>query len=163
MGMKMVTPMSKLDAILKEEQKRIERSVIRTMQYCGEAVLNEARKSGTYKDQTGNLRSSLGYVLAIDGRIVTESTFNQVKQGAEGAATGAALARSLVNRHPKGIVLIVVAGMKYASYVADRGYDVLDSAEFKAGRIVPKMLKSMGIDSDGFDINNINFDGISIK
>ena len=58
---------------------------------------------------------------------------------------GALLAERLAGEYPTGIVLIVVAGMKYAIYVADRGYDVLDSAEDLARREIPKMLEKLGL------------------
>lgn len=141
--MQMTTPLSEIDRYLNEQRQRMERALLRTMQYCGEAVLRAARSTNSYKDQTGNLRSSTGYVIAIDGRIAVQSSFQTVKQGGEGAATGAAFAEKLVSQYPKGVVLIVVAGMDYAVHVANRGYDVLDSAELEAERIVPRMLKTL--------------------
>lgn len=139
----MTTPQQEIGRYLMEARQRMERALLRTMQYCGEAVLRVARSTNSYKDQTGNLRSSTGYVIAIDGRIAAQSSFQTVKQGGEGAATGAEYARKLVSQYPKGVVLIVVAGMEYAAYVANRGYDVLDSAELEAERIVPRMLKTL--------------------
>ena len=107
-------------------------------------VLNAARSSKDYKDQTGNLRSSLGYVVAVDGRVADISSFEVVKKGQEGAKTGADYARKLARKYPKGIVLIVCAGMNYAAYVNSKR-DVADSAELLADRLVPKMLKQLGL------------------
>jgi len=84
-------------------------------------------------------------VVSVDGEIVGESRFEPVAGGTEGASRGRAYAESLVSQYPKGICLIVVAGMNYARYVAARGYDVIDSAELHARQLVPQMLKQLGL------------------
>ena len=43
----------------------------------------------------------------------------------------------------KGYALIVVAGMHYAQYVESLNYDVLDSAERLAERILPSLLQQL--------------------
>ena len=42
---------------------------------------NVARIQGNYSDQTGNLRSSVGFIVADDGEIVQISGFDKVKDG----------------------------------------------------------------------------------
>lgn len=137
--------MSEIDRYTEQRLRGLEQAVIRTLAYCGELCLNVARSTNSYKDQTGNLRSSIGYVVAVDGRIVSQSSFETVKEGGQGSKQGAAFAKQLVRRFPKGICLIVVAGMEYAAHVKNRGYDVLDSSELTADRIVPYMLKQLGL------------------
>lgn len=144
MPIRQITPMSEIDRYTEQKLKGLEQAVIRTLTYCGELCLNVARSTNSYKDQTGNLRSSIGYVVAVDGRIVNQSAFETVKKGGDGSKQGAAFAKQLVRRFPKGICLIVVAGMEYAVHVKNRGYDVLDSSELTADRIVPYMLKQLG-------------------
>lgn len=144
MPIRQITPMSEIDRYTEQKLKGLEQSVIRTLTYCGELCLNVARSTNSYKDQTGNLRSSIGYVVTVDGRIVNQSDFETVKKGGDGSKQGAAFAKQLVRRFPKGICLIVVAGMDYAVHVKNRGYDVLDSSELTADRIVPYMLKQLG-------------------
>ena len=63
MGAKQITPMSEVDAYLEEQIQRIEQQTIYNLSYVGERCLNEARSTNSYKDQTGNLRSSIGYVI----------------------------------------------------------------------------------------------------
>lgn len=145
MPIRQITPMSEIDRYTEQRLKGLEQAVIRTLTYCGELCLNVARSTNSYKDQTGNLRSSIGYVVAVDGRIVNQSDFEAVKDGGQGSKQGAAFAKQLVRRFPKGICLIVVAGMEYAAHVKNRGYDVLDSSELTADRIVPYMLKQLGL------------------
>ena len=144
MPIRQITPMSEIDRYTEQKLKGLEQAVIRTLTYCGELCLNVARSTNSYKDQTGNLRSSIGYVVTVDGRIVNQSDFETVKKGGDGSKQGAAFAKQLVRRFPIGICLIVVAGMDYAVHVKNRGYDVLDSSELTADRIVPYMLKQLG-------------------
>lgn len=144
MPIRQITPMSEIDRYTEQRLRGLEQAVIRTLTYCGEMCLNVARSTNSYKDQTGNLRSSIGYVVAVDGRIVNQSDFETVKKGGDGSKQGAAFAKQLVRRFPKGVCLIVVAGMDYAVHVKNRGYDVLDSSELTADRIVPYMLKQLG-------------------
>lgn len=144
MGAKQITPMSEVDAYLEEQIQRIEQQTIYKLSYVGERCLNEARSTNSYIDQTGNLRSSTGYVIVKDGKIVQMSDFTTVKNGREGSQGGAAFARQLVKEFPSGIVLIVVAGMNYAAHVSARGYNVLDSAELLAEQLVPSLMKQLG-------------------
>ena len=140
-----LTRYAAIDAAFDEQIKRIEFALIRTLKYVGEECVNAARnaKEKTYKDQTGNLRSSVGAIVSVDGKIEWQTSFEVVKQGGQGATEGAAFAKALVSKFPKGIALIVVAGKNYAVHVSNRGYDVLTSAELEANSLVPKMLASL--------------------
>ena len=144
MGAKQITPMSEVEAYLDEQIERIEQLIIYNLSYVGEQCLTEARNTNSYKDQTGNLRSSIGYTIVKDGRVIRQSDFAVVRKGSEGKSEGEQFARSLAAKFPEGIVLIVVAGMNYASYVSAKGYNVLDSAELLADRLVPSILKQLG-------------------
>ncbi|MDR3246078.1 MAG: hypothetical protein LBT50_06550 [Prevotellaceae bacterium] len=143
MGINMQTTMAEIDRYLQEQIARRERAIIYNLGHVGEQCVNQARSVGSYTDRTGNLRSSTGYVIAVDGKIVRMSSFEAVKTGQEGSSDGRRFAGELVSRFPKGIVLIVVAGMKYAANVSARGKDVLDSAELLAERLVPQMMKKL--------------------
>jgi hypothetical protein len=72
------------------------------------------------------------------------SNFEQVKQGGKGSADGKAFAAELTGKFPEGICLIIVAGMNYAGYVSAR-YNVLDSAELQAEKLIPQLLEKLGI------------------
>ena len=136
--------MSEVEAYLDEQIERIEQLIIYNLSYVGEQCLTEARSTNSYKDQTGNLRSSIGYIIVKDGRVIRQSDFAVVRTGSQGKSEGEQFARSLASKFPDGIVLIVVAGMNYASYVSAKGYNVLDSAELLADRLVPSILKQLG-------------------
>lgn len=144
MGITLLTPESAVAEFIREQTERITAALIYNMQYIGERCLNAARETDSYKDQTGNLRSSVGYVIVRDGKIIDRSDFATVKQGQEGSRTGLRFAKEVARQFPEGIVLIVVAGMNYASYVSAKGYDVIESAELLADKLVPQILKQLG-------------------
>lgn len=145
--MKMITTMQQIDAYLVAESKRIEMLTIRALSFLGEKCIREARnRSGkeSWFDQTGNLRSSVGYVVVSNGRVVQSSSFETIKQGAEGAKEGKNLASDLALHFNKGFVLIVVAGMHYAEYVeAMDNKAVLTSAELLAMRELPIIMNKL--------------------
>lgn len=125
----------------------IESNTIRTLCELGEECVKRVRdRAGdeSWYDQTGNLRSSVGYVIAHNKNIIQYSTFNQVKQGSEGVKTGKDLAKELAKRYSNNYVLIVVAGMNYAEFVeAMDNKDVLASTELWAREQVPLMLEKL--------------------
>ena len=144
MPIKRLTPTAEIDRYITGRVEAIKKAIVYNLCAVGEQVLNTARLTNSYKDQTGNLRSSIGYVVAVDGEIVQMSSFDTVKEGREGSRGGKEYAMQLVRDFPQGIVLIVVAGMNYASYVSAKGYDVLDSSELLADKLVPQMLQQLG-------------------
>jgi len=144
MPFRRLTPMQEIQDYLHEQVKRRERAIIYNLSAIGESCINAARTNGSYTDQTGNLRSSIGYTIVQDGRIIQQSSFQQVKHGTQGTKDGESFARQIVSKFPEGICLIVVAGMNYAAYVSAKGYNVLDSSEDLAERLVPQIMKQIG-------------------
>ena len=147
MGIKMTTPLSEVQRIFLKEAARVERLTIRALSRLGEQCVKRVRdRAGkdSWYDQTGNLRSSVGYVIAHNGNIIRYSDFNQVKDGSEGVNEGKDLAEEIVRRFSNNYVLVVVAGMHYAEYVEARdNKDVLASTELWARDEVPKMLEKL--------------------
>ena len=148
MGVELTTPRAEINEYIARQVERMTKAIIYNLQYIGERCLNAARQTNSYKDQTGNLRSSLGYVIAMDGNLIYQSDFQVVRQGGEGVKTGARYAKEIVKQFPQGFALIVVAGMEYAACVAGKGYDVLDSAEVLAIKEVPRIMKMLKIPTD---------------
>lgn len=126
-----------------------ERVMLRRLHKLGLDMTTHARtvtpghSSGGYNDQTGNLRSSIGYRIYKDGVPVEDGGF-QGGYGAEGGAKGEAGAKSALNLYSlpqgyeKGWTIVIVAGMSYASavesghrktrngrYYEAKGYNVL--------------------------------------
>nr|DAT06059.1 MAG TPA: hypothetical protein [Caudoviricetes sp.] len=130
---------------MRERAERINRAIIRTFQYIAEVLVREARMKGDYIDQTGNLRSSIGAIILLDGQIVSRSGFEVVKGGSSGANEGLTYAQQIAAAYPRGVALVVVAGKDYAAHVAARGRDVLSSAVLKAEDIVPRMMRQLNL------------------
>lgn len=111
----------------------IEDEMIRVLRNVGYKAINIARERGSYTDRTANLRNSVGFLIKKDD-LVIDSSFNNAygKEFAMSISTGS-----------KGIVLFVVAGMNYASYVQSKGYDVLASAQLEAEVILEDLLTQL--------------------
>ncbi|MBV5348853.1 hypothetical protein JZU61_04255 [bacterium] len=123
----------------------VEKRQINRFQYLGEMCVKHAREIPAgpgFTDQTGNLRSSIGYVIFKNG-VAIHSVFEQVKEGAEGVKMGQMLAEKVGAKYKQGICLVVTAGMNYAIYVEATGRDVLTSAEILAKRELPKMIEEL--------------------
>jgi hypothetical protein len=145
MAIKSLTPKKHIEQYTIQQLRRIELSIINTLSYIGEQCVNEARANGGYLDQTGNLRSSIGYVVLHNGRVVVPMRFEQVKQGGKGVKEGEQFINQLIGQYTKGFALIIVAGMDYAAHVEAGGLNVLASSELKASKITPQLLKKLGI------------------
>ena len=153
MAVKQITPMGEVRKYIDEQLNRRKMAIINAISYVAETCLRAAREIDTYKDRTANLRSSTGYAIIVDGRVFKKSSFaKESSQGEQhpgtvydGAEKGSAFLDDLIGDFPTGIALIMVAGMNYAAYVQDYGYDVLDCSELLADRLVPQILKQLGL------------------
>lgn len=139
--------MSEVDSYLKAEAERIHRLTIRALANLGEQCVRMARDRApelSWIDRTGNLRSSIGYIITYKGNIVQYSDFRQVKQGSEGTKTGKDFAEEIAKQLSNEYVLVVVAGMNYAEYVeAMDNKDVLATPELFANKEWPKMFERL--------------------
>lgn len=132
MSLEVTTPSGAIRQYIEEQIALKVEVLINKLSYIGEGALRIAREKGKikdYKDHSGNLRNSTGYVIAVDGQVTTRAGFDTKHE--DGAAFAEQLARTTEGK----AVLVVCAGMSYATYVSARGYDVLDSAELEAQRI----------------------------
>lgn len=129
---------SRIDAFIAAVEKR---QIIR-LKYLGEQCVQRARINGDYMDQTGNLRSSIGYILFKNGVAISQA-FEQVLNASEGVNTGKELAIKIGSKHNNGLALVVVAGMNYALSVESKGRDVLTSTELFAQQEMPKILEQL--------------------
>jgi len=102
---------------------------IEVMVYVGEEFVKDAKMNlhvnksafpkGNYQDQTANLRSSIGYYILHNDKVV--------KYNLEPLANMSIIRSLFTRRSRKGLRLVVVAGMEYASYVESKGYNVITS------------------------------------
>ena len=126
-------------------QERAEERIFKLLSAAGEKFVEVARKSGNYTDRTGNLRSSVGYIIAMDGETVSEN-FEKSGKGNDGD-TGISKARQLAEdislAYQGSYVLIGVAGMEYAVHVEAKGKDVATTGYIQCQEYLRKALKKM--------------------
>ena len=91
--------------------ERAEEKMYTLLQAAGEMFVRYARESGRYIDHTGNLRSSIGYVIVRNGSVAYRDFQKQNigTEGNEGLQKAQKLARELATTHSKGLVLIGLA------------------------------------------------------
>ncbi len=135
----------KIKIPIEQFKERLQTVAVKTLQRVGEESITIARNLGSeyklltaeeleqlrhkphqpnYIDDTGNLRQSIGYLVAVNGDVKTADLQNSQ---AEDLANGV-----LATVGGNEVTLVMVAGMEYASDVSERGYDVLDSAAINA-------------------------------
>lgn len=142
---KMITPIKVIGDHIKASVEAKMKVIVNTFCYVGEQCIIEARNNGDYTDQTGNLRSSIGYAVIWNGKVIQKELADKVKIGDEGTSKGEKFLSDRIKKaQKKGIVLIVTAGMNYAEYVEAKGYNVLTSAELKAGPLIKSILTQIG-------------------
>ena len=143
MPIKRVTPDSAVKDYINRRLQMMKTVMIENLAYVGEKALAQARTGHRYKDQTGNLTSSIGYCIVDNGRVVHGSSFAAVLNGSEGSSEGRKYLKRLIADNSQGLVFIMVAGMPYAKYVEALNLDVLVSAEMLAKRMIPQIMKTL--------------------
>lgn len=132
--------------MIADKVNKINAVILNRLIYVAEKFVAKARSFGSYKDQTGNLRNSIGYVVLHNGVLIKENFRKSAsitktqksgkKRQTSGSGDGLEKSKKLIKEiqadFPKGFVLIVVAGMEYAAFVEAKGYDVITSASLEA-------------------------------
>lgn len=117
-------------------EKAIEARLIR----IGNKFVRDARLNADFTDRTGNLRSSIGYVLIGDGTPI-KADFEDTKKGLMGKTKAIEYATEITSGYNHGYVLVVVAGMEYAARVESHGFDVLTGSSIAATNELTKYFK----------------------
>lgn len=136
---------------LEEKYRRRVDAINYLLCYVGETAVKLARSNpmpNAFGDVTGNLRSSIGYVVLNDGIPVKTGIPLQYGgpqgDGGKGEAQWREVLDELIPKHSKGQVLLVIAGMNYASYVEEvHGKDVLSYSATEAGALAEELLKKL--------------------
>ncbi|GGF00140.1 hypothetical protein SAMN05443634_105159 [Chishuiella changwenlii] len=140
MGLKANFSNSDLSNYHKKIEQDIYNKAIQTYQYLGESIVAYAKGDVGFMDQTGNLRSSIGYVLFVNGQVYKESY--EGKQ--EGIRAGKDLAKDLASSLRRApIVLVITAGMNYAYQVETRGKNVISGSENYAKQQADSIVKQL--------------------
>lgn len=127
-----------IEKMFLEKMRKIDQVILTRLIFIAEKFVKNARSKGAYTDQTGNLRSSIGYIILKDGSEIRSDFERSMKTsggkrrkrnyGKDGIKVAKELIEEIKSNFPKGYVLIVVAGMDYAAAVEAKGYDVITSS-----------------------------------
>lgn len=134
MGIKPRFTPADVSKMFEVKMKRIDDAIIARLQYIGETFVNNARRNNTYRDITGNLRSSIGYIILKNGRTLIQN-FEESAKGSDksgGVIQAKKFSKEIAGQLGKGYVLVVVAGMDYAAAVESLGKDVLTASSIIA-------------------------------
>lgn len=125
----------------------IEAALIYQLEVLVAKLENHAKLKAGYTDRTGNLKSSIGGAVLKDGKVVTYKGFTGKQTG---TSTGLEFINSLIGQYQTGYVLILVAGMNYATYVENfYGLNVLKKTELKMQSDLRKALNVLKKKIDG--------------
>lgn len=139
---------SDIAKITQDYLKRVVKVTQNELMQVGLQFVRDARLKAppySFNDDTGNLRSSIGFIILYDGQLV-HSDFTQSPQGtdkATGVATGTEYAEKLGLDYSKGWAIITVAGMDYAGYVEALGYDVITGSTLGAQAKLQKAFQNV--------------------
>lgn len=134
-----------IEGYIIQQANAANKAVIQTFQFVGETFVRNARLSGNYNDITGNLRSSIGYIILKDGEQLS-ANFEQGPKGTDretGVLRAAEVAGEVGVKYPKGIVLVCVAGMDYALYVEAKGLEVITNSSLEATTQLKALLSTL--------------------
>lgn len=144
-----MTPEQFVQTVMETAASIIEEEILQSLIRLGEECLTRIRtrsKEESWIDQTGNLRSSIGYAVYAYGQEVMESTFVALPgpdgNGLAGTIKGQEYVKSLASKFSETYALVVVAGMDYAEYVeAMANKDVLAGTEIWAKKQIDRYLE----------------------
>ena len=138
MGLKLDNK-AQLQKYILSQIKVFERVIIREMEILVARLENHAKDNAGYQDQTANLKNSIGGVVLKDGRAVSYSGFS-----GDGGDEGRNYIDSLIGNFGGGYVVLIVAGMEYASYVENyHNLNVLKKSELLLPMEMNKMFEKI--------------------
>lgn len=128
---------------LQQAAKKYDKEIVQALVETGERAVETARQTKTYEDKTGDLTASIGYGVIHEGVLKYVGGFDDSKKGGSiGKQTLQHVAENMGNT-PYAVILI--AGMKYATYVNRKGLAVLDGAQIRIDKITQELLSSIRI------------------
>ncbi len=131
------------NSVLEQALKQAEQKYIDGLIDIAKRVVKTAKQNGQYQNRTGNLNSSIGYIVA-KGRNILSSSFTKTLNGEKGRSKGFFLAKKLLSDNPgKNIRMIIVVGEHYASILESKGRDVLTGSSLKAVSDLKELLRQV--------------------
>lgn len=101
-------------------------------------------ESPSFMDQTGHLRSSIGYAIFKNGKVIHDDFENSPEGTDQDTGRSRGYEYAMANAGANiGYILIVVAGMEYAAVVESKGYDVITGSSFRAEEEVKNFINNI--------------------
>lgn len=144
MGIKRVSRANSVEQRLRTFERLSEREVLAILETLGGRAVALARSLPelmSYYNHTHDLRSSIGYAILKEGRVLKTSSFEGTEAGRE---AGLRLIAECAGQSSRGYALILVAGMHYAEYVERiESKEVLASAELWVRGEAPRLVRAL--------------------
>lgn len=143
--------MAGIEAMLEQFVGSVISGAVSELTLLGMKCVNYAREipdpehgGNGFTDQTGNLRSSIGFKIFVGGEAVNEN-YKLYRNGHDGLAKGKALADEVgAGCGEDQIMLVITAGMEYAIHLESLyKRDVIASAELLAKQEWPKLKENI--------------------
>lgn len=144
MGLKARFTKQDIKLYVQTGKRKFRERIIFHLQNAGGHFINIARSKtkdqGGFGDVTGNLRSSIGFVIVDHGDVI-QDYFPGDKE--TGRKEGLKHAEKIALEYQGGYALIVVAGMEYAASVESRGKDVITGTSLEIEDMLKEAIKKM--------------------
>ena len=138
-----------LEKITQDYLRRVIKVTQNELESIGQQFVRDARlkttDQGGFSDDTGNLRSSIFFILQYDGELMHEDFEPSVNgtDKAAGIAAAQEYANELSGDSRQGWALITGAGMEYAGWVEALGYDVITGSTLGAKAKLEKAFQNV--------------------
>jgi hypothetical protein len=140
-------PMNNINDIYKVIDSFVDdkiRKSVNILSYIGEEFCNAAKLDGSYRDQTSNLRNSIGYIIVFNEKITNKGfPGNKTEAVDEALEYAKRLSESNSKASKDSPILIGIAGMEYAAAVEHNGYEVISNSANKAEEILNRVIKKL--------------------
>lgn len=146
MGLKPKFTSADISKMMEQKRGFIKDAILSRLSFVGEEFVKMAREKtrdqGGFGDVTGNLRSSIGYVVLNNGEVAKQG-FEIAAGGINGYEMAKQHTKALAMESQTGYALIVVAGMDYAAHVEHKGRDVITGSSLTAEALLKDALKKI--------------------
>lgn len=139
------TPVSEIASFLRRASDYITECMKQALADLVREADEKARNRGwdeSFRDVSGNLRSSIGGAVYDHGKVYFSTEFATVLGGSTGSARGRGMVQGLAGQYSDCVAMTMVAAMDYAEIVEARdSKDVLESTRIWAESVVRQRLE----------------------
>jgi len=131
--------LNSIQKLVSDLRGRMKGDMVHTAHRIGILATNYARETKGFDDQTGNLRNSINYAVAVDGQV--ENVVNSNENGEHPVAReNSDQFAGELQSGPGNVKLVCYAGMEYGIYVEAKGHDVISQAAARLPELIEEDL-----------------------